>query len=102
MADKKWYENVSVDLSDPKDVANVMADFVNLSSRPDMDDFAFAMKGKHRTLQQAFTQLCLCWLDTMATNTNIDGRNEYARDAAIKCMDVLGGAGKGYWKLPCI
>lgn len=77
-----------------KELAENISDFVNVMSR-DNSEFINAMAMEHPTLQQAFTRLCIQWLEHMASlrDHEIDARNKASRDMAralIESLDVQG------------
>jgi len=47
-------------------------------------EFCERMATEHRTLQQAFTGLCLHWLHTLAQQSHYDGRNQASVEIAKK------------------
>ena len=77
-------------------MAELMAEFVN-TFNSDNKNFVESMAIQHRTLQQAFTGLCLNWFAYLATlNENqYDARNEYsvkvAKTIAEKIPDIKYG-----------
>lgn len=62
--------------------------FVN-SYSSDINGFVAAMLTKHRTLQQAFTKLCLYWLYELVKTKDSDLRNEAAIAIARKIDEAV-------------
>lgn len=59
-------------------VASQIADLLNNMSIS-TEEICKAMTYEHRTLQQTFTQLCINWIKTCASEDyRHDGRNEYS------------------------
>ena len=79
------FDNIlSMDINTPKELAQNISRFVNTFARDKNDEFIEQMAIEHRTLQQAFTRLCLQWLEYMASlpDNRIDLRNEASRNVA--------------------
>ena len=75
----------------PKDALEfqqAVSDFVN-SFNPDSEQFIRHMAGDHRTIQQAFTKLCLQWLERVADDDyRTDGRNEASQKVAKELIEL--------------
>jgi hypothetical protein len=86
-----------------RDLAETIGNFLNGALSRDRKDFVAAMSHQHRTLQQAFTGLCLAWLNHLANlkegSGEYDGRNEAsvktARKIKMACPEIE-------WGLPLI
>lgn len=83
MGHKELMEQESKALSDK------MADFVNSFSTEKNKLFAEAMAGKHRTLQQNFTRLCIAWFQQLAVAEYYDDRNQASVELARKLKPIL-------------
>ena len=65
-----------------------VSDFVNCFN-PESDRFVRLMAGEHRTIQQAFTKLCLEWLEKVADEDyQTDGRNEASKKVASELIEL--------------
>ena len=65
-----------------------VSDFVNCYN-PESDRFIRLMAGEHRTIQQAFTKLCLQWLEKAADEDyQTDGRNEASQSVARELIEL--------------
>ena len=80
-----------MEINTPKELAQNISRFVNTFARDKNDEFIEQMAVEHRTLQQAFTRLCLQWVEHMASlpDNRIDLRNEASRNV---CRDLLTNA----------
>ena len=64
------------------------SDFVNCFN-PESEKFVRLMAAEHRTIQQAFTKLCLQWLEKVADEDyQTDGRNEASHRVAMQMLDA--------------
>ena len=73
-----------------KELANEMARLCNYPSGQGQAAFIERMSTEHRTLQQAFTRLCLQWLEQVAERKGpqfTDLRNESSQDISEKMMN---------------
>ena len=73
----------------PKDALEfqqMASDFVN-AFNPENEKFIRLMSADHRTIQQAFTKLCLQWIEHVAdTEYRTDGRNIASQQVAKLLM----------------
>jgi len=69
-----------------KQAAKAMSDFVNNMGHENKE-FVEEMANEHRTLQQAFTGVCLEWLKYMATTTRVDARNERSHQISKQLLN---------------
>jgi len=68
-------------------IVNEITDYVNVLSR-DNNQFNQLMSVEHRTLQQAFTRLCLKWLEHVASDEyKYDLRNEDSKKVATELVE---------------
>lgn len=71
-----------------KVAAETLSTLVNSFSF-DAEGVAKAMSNQHRTLQQAFTSLCIEWLKMCASDTyRTDGRNEASHNVAVEIKNA--------------
>ena len=87
------YERLEEHYSDMMDLARVTADLLN-HMRNDTDQgrlaFCAAMALQHRTLQQAFTRLCVAWFLCAADPAyRSDPRNEATQQLARRLRPLL-------------
>ena len=77
-----------MDINTPKELAENISNFVNVMGNDKNEEFIVYMGIEHRTLQQAFTRLCVQWLEHMASlgDNRIDLRNQDSRDLAQKML----------------
>lgn len=69
-----------------KTAAQAMSNFVNPMNH-DNSEFIAEMSNDHRTLQQAFTKLCLQWIEHVASSDyRTDGRNEQSKQTAERLI----------------
>ena len=62
------------------------SDFVNCFN-PESEKFVRLMAAEHRTIQQAFTKLCLQWLEKVADEDyQTDGRNAASHVLALQML----------------
>ena len=78
----------------PKDALEfqqMASDFVN-AFNPDSKAFIDRMSTDHRTIQQAFTKLCLQWIEHVAdTEYRTDGRNAASHVVAMEMLEAWQG-----------
>ena len=74
-----------------KDTVEVVSQFCNVLDRGYRDEFVQAMACEHRTLQQAFTGICLAWLCHLAAlpEHHYDARNEASVRAAKAILKAV-------------
>lgn len=75
------------------ELADRAADVVNMLSLDNdtaREAFCARMANKHRTLQQAFTRLCICWLLTLANAESV-GRYDERNEASVKLAARIRG-----------
>lgn len=78
-----------MDRKTPKEVAEVMSDYVNSMSH-DPKEFVDAFNNQHRTLQQSFTKLCMAWLENCASDDyRTDGRNEASHKISKEMIEAF-------------
>lgn len=77
-----------MNINTPKELAENISNFVNVIGGVKNEEFITHMSGEHRTLQQAYTRLCVQWLEHMAAlpDNRIDLRNKASRDLARKML----------------
>lgn len=64
------------------------SDFVN-AFNPESERFIRYMSADHRTIQQAFTKLCLQWLEHVASEEyRTDGRNIASHQVTRELIDL--------------
>ncbi len=68
-----------------QEFAEAAARFSNSYSIP-MDEFIQAMNSEHRTLQQAFTKLCMKWIENCASE---DYRHDARNEASHKISKIM-------------
>ena len=78
------------DKEDAEKAAESILQFANVMADEDrIKFFVERMLRAHPTLQQSCTRLVLAFLKGLAESEYVDGRNEYAQQAARKCMAAL-------------
>lgn len=87
------YERLEERYADMMDLARATADLLNhMSNDTDQGRLAFcaAMVLQHRTLQQAFTRLCVAWfLYAADPSYRSDLRNESTHELAIELKPLI-------------
>lgn len=69
-----------------QDAADTISSLLNTFSF-NHKEFCKAMCDEHRTLQQQFTEMCLQWIRTCASDDyRYDGRNEYSHNM---CKEIV-------------
>jgi len=74
---------------DAKEMAELMADFVNVMDGDRERRFVEEMALQHRTLQQGFTRLMIEWIKHLAKVKHYDPRNEASVMLARKIKERL-------------
>lgn len=70
-----------------KEVVTAVTDYLNSYFNKD-ETFVEQMNKEHRTLQQSFTRLCLCWLENCASESyNFDKRNEASHELSKELIE---------------
>lgn len=87
------YYKLEIDYAAMTELAQTMTDTLNTMSndRPQAHmAFCLSMENQHRTLQQAFTRLCVAWLmHTGDPEYRTDLRNEGTHQLAINLRSML-------------
>jgi hypothetical protein len=92
----KWQEEQTMEQTNKTKAQlaqNAMSTFVN-SYNVDGKAFIQEMNKEHRTLQQAFTKLCLQWIENVGSEDyRTDGRNEQSKETCKKLLSTFEGDG---------
>lgn len=75
-------------MSNAEETAQKMSSFINGMNCP-VDEFVEIMARDHRTLQQAFTNLCFAWIRKCSDKNetgDFDQRNEHS---VYKCAEII-------------
>jgi len=89
-------------MSQAKEVARFVSDFLNSSFDTDIPNFCDQMGREHRTLQQQFTGLCICWFRHLAKQENFDLRNQASVELAKLLAPVIEEYTHGANRLPYV